>query len=237
MTGRSRVINLLKFNSSRYRIERYMRRYAIDIEPGSLVLDAGAGSAPYARLFEHVRYETADFNQVDKPYGNQTYVCDLKKIPVENERFDYIIFNQVLEHLPDPASVLAELHRVLKNGGKILYTGPLYYEEHEQPYDFYRYTQYGVKHLFNKAGFTLEKLEWLEGYFGTLAYQFRLIFKYLPVHPRNFNYELKVCLLIPFLLILKTISLPISLMLHWAETKFKYTASGHPKNYLAIARK
>lgn len=44
---------------------------------------------------------------------------------------------------------------------------PLFYEEHEQPYDFFRYTQFAHWLLFSQAGFQVERVEWLEGFFGT----------------------------------------------------------------------
>src|SRR5262249_19275147 len=111
---------------------------------------------------KHAQYESADFKKLKKDYPATTYTCDLKDIPVEDCRFDYIVFNQVMEHLPEPLVVLTELHRILKCGGKMIYTGPLFYEEHEQPFDFYRYTQYGLRYLFSMAGFVIERLDWLE---------------------------------------------------------------------------
>lgn len=61
------------------------------------MLDAGAGDAPYKDLFSHVQYESADFEQSNRPYGKSTYVCNLcEHIPVEDGRFDYIVFNQTL---------------------------------------------------------------------------------------------------------------------------------------------
>ena len=175
------------FNSSRARLWQENAAFAAAIPPGALVLDAGAGSAPYKSLFAHTHYESADFEQLKKPYAAQTYTCDLSAIPVEGGRFDAIVFNQVMEHLPEPFEVLRELHRVLKPGGCMIYSAPLFYEEHEQPFDFYRYTQFGVRHLFGKAGFELERLDWLEGYFGTLAYQCATAARTLPRHPRFFG--------------------------------------------------
>lgn len=49
----------------------------------------------------------------------------------------------------------------------MIYSAPLFYEEHETPYDFYRYTQFGVRHLMETTGFVIERLDWLEGYFGS----------------------------------------------------------------------
>src|SRR5215210_9514252 len=133
-------------NSSRAYLPRFLARAAESVEPGQLVLDAGAGRAQYRGLFAHARYETADFLAVKgKKYAQPDYVCDLAAIPVEDARFDHVLLTQVLEHIPEPRLVLAELHRVLKPGGTLWLTAPLFYAEHERPYDFYRYTQFGLR--------------------------------------------------------------------------------------------
>lgn len=122
------IKKLLLFNSSRYRLMQEVASFAALVPDGALILDAGSGDAPYKDLFRHVQYESADFQKVNKTYAPTTYICDLKNIPVENCRYDFIIFNQVMEHLPEPQTVLSELYRVLKVGGKIMYSGPLFYE-------------------------------------------------------------------------------------------------------------
>jgi len=78
----------------------------------ALVLDAGAGEQPYRHHFLHCRYEAADFEAVKKRYATSTYVCDLARIPVEDGRFDAVVFSQVMEHLPDPIAALREIRRV-----------------------------------------------------------------------------------------------------------------------------
>ena len=168
-------------NSSRAYLHRFLTRAGQEVQPGQLVLDAGSGRAPYRDLFAHARYETADFLAVKgKNYTEHDYVCDLADIPVEDARFDHVLLTQVLEHLPEPRAVLAELCRVLKPGGTLWLTAPLFYAEHEKPYDFFRYTQFGLRHLLEGAGFEVREIDWMEGYLGTLSYQTRLMSKACP---------------------------------------------------------
>jgi SAM-dependent methyltransferase len=213
------------------------QKFAESIPDGSMVLDAGAGSQPYKSLLQHTQYEAADFEKVDKPYAKSTYVCDLKDIPVEDKRYDYILFNQVMEHLPEPKAVLRELYRVLKPEGKLIYTGPFFYEEHEIPFDFYRYTQFSLKRMFKEAGFRIERLDWVEGYFGTLGYQLNRMARYLPVKPASISPGLLGFLLCPLMILLKFISALLSILFHRLETIKKYTKEGYPKNYIAILEK
>src|SRR5581483_6584928 len=76
---------------------------------------------------------------------------------------------QVLEHVAEPQKVITELHRVLRPGGSLFLTVPLVGELHEEPYDFYRYTPYGLRHLFERAGFVVDSIAPRNGYFMTLG--------------------------------------------------------------------
>ena len=106
-------------NASRAHLREAVRRFARGTKRGMLVLDAGAGTSPYRKLFKHARYEAADFAELGTKYAPLDYVCDLTDIPVEDGRFDRVLFNQVLEHLPAPGAAMAELHRVLRPGGRL----------------------------------------------------------------------------------------------------------------------
>lgn len=227
----------VRFNSSRYRLHHVVADFASQAPPGSKVLDAGAGEAPFRPLFRHTHYQSADFTKVNKPYETPTYVCDLAAVPVIDGYYDYILFTQVLEHLPEPANVLQELQRLLRPGGKILITGPLFFEEHEQPYDFYRYTQYGFRYLIEKVGLSIERLEWLEGYYGTVGYQLNRIGQYLPWRPQNFRGSLERLLLPIFMAKMKIFCLLTSILFHRLELRYKHVATGYPKNYVVIASK
>lgn len=222
------------FNPSRERLWEENRRFAAAVPDGALVLDAGAGQAPYGSLFSHACYETADFLKVDKRYASPTYACDLSSIPVEDGRFDFVLFNQVMEHLPEPGEVLRELFRVLKPGGRLLYSGPLFYEEHETPYDFYRYTQFGVRHLFEKPGFRVERLDWLEGYYATLGHQLAMAARALKRRPRAYGGGVAGILGAALAILLRPGFAGLSAIFQRLEMRHKYVRGGLPKNYVAV---
>lgn len=222
-------------NSSREHLDRFLAEAGRELPDGALVLDAGAGTAPYRAHFGRQRYETADFAQVDKGYGSLDYVCDLTEIPVEDARFDAVVFTQVLEHVPEPAAVLAELGRVLKPGGTLFLTAPLFYAEHEVPYDFYRYTRFGLAHLLEEAGFRIESLDWLEGYAGTLSYQLKEATLKLPVRPAAFGGGALGTLTALAGILLRIPMFVFSVMLGAADRRHRHTASGQSKNYRVVA--
>ena len=114
------------------------------------LLDFGCGSKPYEALFSgasnyvgldlEVSGFSGEFKHADLFYDGTT-------LPFPNNTFDSAIAIEVLEHVPNVEQILLELNRVLKPNGKILITTPFMYPEHEEPYDFYRFTPSGLKNL------------------------------------------------------------------------------------------
>lgn len=63
-------------------------------------------------------------------HGLHVVACNVERqrLPFDDESFDYVIFNEVLEHLRvDPLLALSETHRVLRTGGNLLLTTPNLY--------------------------------------------------------------------------------------------------------------
>lgn len=224
-------------NSTRHYLKLHLQEIAARVPAGSTVLDAGAGHCPYRDLFHHTQYETADFCQVDKKYGQIDYVCDLSQIPVETASRDVVICTQVLEHLAEPDSVLRELARILKPEGTLILSAPLYYEEHEQPYDFFRYTQFGLRHLLQKAGLEATEMFWLEGYCGSLAHQTKRAGHYLPKSPRNYGGGALGIFAAASSAILRPVFAILSRWFAFLDRQHRFTGRGHCMNYFLTARK
>jgi SAM-dependent methyltransferase len=228
-------------NPSRRRLRLQVRKFSRGTKRGMLVLDAGAGKSPYRGLFKHAKYEAADFAQLSSEYAPLDYVCDITAIPVEDGRFDRVLFNQVLEHVPEPAQALAEMNRVLKPGGRIFCSVPFFFQEHQRPYDFFRYTQFGLRKLFADAGFEVVRLEWLEGFFGTVGYEFQHMYHHLPsdvAAVRALGPRWRIVYLAPLIFMTRKLAYFLSGAFARADLRWTYKPTyGMPKNYVVVARK
>jgi len=224
--------------STRAYLRDFARQAASSVGPNALVLDAGAGDSPYRAFFSHATYEAADHcKRPERPYNYVSYVCDLTSIPVQSNRYDLVLCTQVLEHVPRPQETLKELGRVLKPGGKLWISAPFFYEEHEVPHDFFRYTQFAWRHMMEQAGMTVDRLEWVGGYFGALAYQLDLAWHSLPVRPRDYGGGVVGAAASAFTLVARPIMLATAFVYSRLDRRHKYTDTGHGLDYCVVATK
>ncbi len=118
-------------------------------------LDVGCGLKPFASSFNHAHYTGIDI-EVSGRSGDMKVpdkYFDGINIPYEDTMFDGILCTQVLEHVENLDLLLAECNRVIKMGGGFVVSVPFLYREHEQPYDFRRFTSYGLMLALTRNGF------------------------------------------------------------------------------------
>ncbi len=118
------------------------------------LLDIGCGTKPYesiSNVDEYIGLEIDDGAKRQDKFADILY--DGKAIPCRDKEFDSILSNQVFEHVFNPNEFLKEINRVTKMGGKFLISVPFVWDEHEQPYDYARYSSFGLKYILSENGF------------------------------------------------------------------------------------
>lgn len=139
----------------RWYVTRFVENVANSLPRGTSVLDAGAGECAYKRFFSHCEYKAIDLGigETNWNYGHLDYVAPLHDMPIDTDTFDAVLCTQVLEHLEWPRESVKEMYRVLKPGGRLFVTAPMSQGEHQIPYDFFRYTSFGLRSICEHAGF------------------------------------------------------------------------------------
>jgi SAM-dependent methyltransferase len=121
------------------------------------LLDVGCGNRPYASFYEPLVKEAVG---VDATAGHGAAVLGFAdRLPFADQTFDTILCTEVLEHVGDAERAADELLRVCRPGGHVLATVPYLYPTHEAPYDFRRFTHYGLHDLMVRHGFEILSLE------------------------------------------------------------------------------
>ncbi len=70
---------------------------------------------------------------------------DLSRI--ESNSFEMVLCTGLLEHVPDPARLVAELHRIVQPGGRVVVAASAVFSFHECPDNFFHFTPYGMRLL------------------------------------------------------------------------------------------
>ena len=85
-----------------------------------ILLDVGCGEKSYLKLFAgHIkRYVGFDIlSSIPEKRKEVDFYANALNIPCGKESIDSVLCIQVIEHIPEPEKVFAEIARVLKPGG------------------------------------------------------------------------------------------------------------------------
>ena len=147
--------------------ERALREHA-----RGRLLDLGCGTVP---LYGTYRPLVDAVTCVDWPHSRHGAMhvdlsWDLNQpIPLDDGSFDTILLSDVLEHIASPERLCQEVARLLRPGGVLIAGVPFLYPIHEDPYDFWRPTEYMLRNLCGQSGLTPVVLEPFGGPLEVLA--------------------------------------------------------------------
>jgi SAM-dependent methyltransferase len=166
-------------------LHKYLSAFSMSLSDGmddvlrchvkGTVLDAGAGDLNGRRLLAPYcsKYVSIDIERRSPELDYLGDVRDMKQFA--DESFDTVYTSQVLEHVAEPWRALGEFHRVLRPGGRLIVQVPFLGGLHEEPYDFFRYTPFGLRSLLESAKFTIAAERRQGGLFAFITHPFSYV--------------------------------------------------------------
>ena len=180
------------------------------------LLDIGCGNKPYENMFAGCINQYIGCDVVQSSDSRVDVICPATAIPLEDESFNTVLCTQVIEHVADHRRLLQEAFRLLQKGGTLILSGPMYWPLHEEPHDFFRFTEHGFRYLLEDIGFVITKIKSNGGKWATCGQV--LIHT---MEDTKFNYSI----------IIRGIN---RLFSYLDDRKAIYT---NPMNYVVVARK
>ena len=128
------------------------------------LLDLGCGAVPLYAAYRPLVHEITCVDWAGSAHvGLHVDIAhDLNQpLPLEDSRYDTVILSDVLEHIRRPEELVGEVARILAPGGKLLASMPFMYWLHEQPHDYFRYSEHALRSFMDQARLRVLVLEHL----------------------------------------------------------------------------
>lgn len=150
-------------------IDRWLREVAL-CEASGVMLDYGCGGQPYRELFSSkvTRYIGADVAAAQGVQLDLEIVPGMQ-LPLPDGSVDTLLSTQTLEHVQDVNFYLSECGRLVRQGGVVILTAPMQWRHHEVPYDYLRFTKYGVRTLLEQHGFEVKSISPCGGVYALMG--------------------------------------------------------------------
>lgn len=209
-------------------------RHSIENAVHGDVLDIGCGN----RWLERNLPQDSYYVGLDYPHtvslgyaGRPNVFGNGQCLPFASNSFDCVVLMDVLEHLPSPEASISEAWRVLRTGGTLLIQVPFIYPLHDEPHDFQRWSEYGLKILLNSYHFDLQELTCDKRPIETATTLLTIALAHCTLDA--FSKKHLSILITPLLIS----TIPIINFVGWILAKVLPTSSIMPTSYRIVARK
>lgn len=111
------------------------------------VLEIGCGNSILSQKMQSSnRLIRGDYPATSERYSNLPHVYfDARQLPIADSSIDVVVVYEVLEHVKDYRLALQEIKRVLCSNGELYLSVPFLYPVHDEPFDYQRFTEFGLK--------------------------------------------------------------------------------------------
>ncbi len=127
-------------------VRQTLHQFLAAFPPAALGLNIGAGKTKIDPRVKNLEIEAGEGIDI---------VGSVENIPCQDGHFDFVITQEVLEHVPSPDKAMQEIHRVLKDAGRVYIQLPFVIGYHPCPSDYWRFTHEGIAQLAHANGFTV----------------------------------------------------------------------------------
>ncbi|WP_116368279.1 class I SAM-dependent methyltransferase [Parahaliea mediterranea] len=157
-------------------IVRFQKAVASTLVGKSLVfVDVAGGKSPYYEIYSEFaeKFVVVDLEEAvaqnDRSDKKMLVAGFAEYLPIRSGSADVVLCNEALEHVLDDRQTVEEIYRVLKPGGMFVGSVPHISPIHLEPYDFRRFTQFGLAQLLGRTGFDVQRIEGSGGVFRAVA--------------------------------------------------------------------
>jgi SAM-dependent methyltransferase len=151
-------------NDAIARRDRFINDQLTALAKEDLVVNVGCGMVRRFEVDTPGRYLATDLRAL----SNVDFSSDATALPLADDSVDAVVSLELLEHVPEPKSVLTELARILRPGGTVLISVPSAVPRHDD-HDFWRFTAEGLERLCSEF-FPGGRVEVFGGTFEALGY-------------------------------------------------------------------
>lgn len=202
---------------------------ALDKYAAKNLLDLGCGNKPYKEWYGPLTTSSIGCDAVQSSENVVDTICLASELPYQNESFETVFTTQVLEHVFEQQQMINEAARVLKPGGYLILSVPFTWELHEEPYDFFRITKYGLKEMFEKSGL---QIEYIKANGGKWAAMFQMIINTVY---STFKYKTLKAKILKIIFLELKLTWLINKLAIWVDKR--HFDDSWTLNYIAIAKK
>jgi len=129
--------------------------FAATVDDDETVLEIGCGHYDHRSYFRNVDLLRLD---IDAGHG-PSVVGDAHEMPLRDGGVDVVLALSVLEHVHDPYQCVRDIYRIMRPGGRVLVWVPFFFGVHAFPGDVSRFTEEGLRIVFERAGFDVVRTD------------------------------------------------------------------------------
>jgi ubiquinone/menaquinone biosynthesis C-methylase UbiE len=113
-----------------------IKEYFNELMTGKILSVSGSNN-----FYQLIDMEASEITEVEYPN------VDMQNLPFNDETFDFVLSDQVIEHVENPQKAIQESYRVLKKGGTAIHTTCFMNYLHSCPKDFFRFSPDALRYL------------------------------------------------------------------------------------------